>query len=125
MAIFQAFNAAGIGFNMSSTSSSGWSFVGSNPDITVDLIHDDGSFADYDVYGSDLIDYFSATYQDEGDGITLDDLTYENDGEVVLTIKNLNLYTSIDDLQANAWYVRINAGADTFYGNDYDDVIRA
>jgi Ca2+-binding RTX toxin-like protein len=125
MATFQAFNAAGIGFNMSSTSSSGWSFVGAHPDISTDLINDTGSFVEYDVYGSDQIDYFSATYQADDDGITLYDLTYENDGDVILSIKDLNLYTSMDDLQANAWFVTVNQGHDTFYGNDYDDVIRA
>jgi Ca2+-binding RTX toxin-like protein len=125
MAVFQAFNAAGSGFNMSSTGSSGWAFVGSNPYITTELVLDTGSYSEYHIYGSPEVDWFSAYYWSDGYDIIIDDLFYENDGLPILTIKDLNLYTTVDELEAYAWYVNLNGGHDTFYGNDYDDIIRA
>ncbi|WP_134498702.1 calcium-binding protein [Microvirga pakistanensis] len=124
MAVFQAFNAAGVGFNMSGTSPSGWSFVRVSPYIETVNTYDDGSVADFDVYGSSLIDAYSVWYQDYGYTIVIDDLLYENNGQAVLSIKGLNLTTTIDDLYAYEWYVALNRGHDTFYGNDYADVIR-
>lgn len=124
MAIFQAFNAAGIGFDMSSTSSTGWAFLQPNPYVTTDLLYDDGQTAAFDVFGSDLIDYFSVTYWSDGYDIIVDDLHYEWDGYTVLSIKDLNLETTIDDLEQNSWFVSLNAGDDAFYGNDFADLIR-
>ncbi|HEU6442821.1 MAG TPA: calcium-binding protein [Microvirga sp.] len=124
MAVFQAFNAAGVGFNMSSTSPSGWSFVGANPYIRTYNIYDDGELAVFDVHGSSLVDRYSAWYWSNGYDVIIDDLLYENDGYAVLSIKDLNLYTTIDDLNGYDWYVVLNRGHDTFYGNDYADVIR-
>ncbi|MXQ13298.1 calcium-binding protein [Microvirga makkahensis] len=124
MAIFQAFNAAGVGFNMSSTSPSGWSFVSANPYVDTVNIYDDGDLAVFDVYGSSLVDRYSAWYWSNGYDVIIDDLLYENNGYAVLSIQNLNLYTTVDDLSAYDWYVALNRGHDTFYGNDYRDVIR-
>lgn len=124
MAVFQAFNAAGVGFNMSSTNSSGWAFIGANPSVTADLVHDDGSVAEYEVDGSALVDYFTARYWSDDYTIIIDDLLYENNGEDILSIEGLNLYTTVDELEGYAWYVTLNRGHDTFYGNDYDDIIR-
>jgi Ca2+-binding RTX toxin-like protein len=125
MAVFQAFNAAGVGFNMSSTGSSGWAFIGANPSVTTELTYDDGAVAEYDVYGSALVDYFTARYWSDGYTVIIDDLIYENDGAVILSIENLDLYSTVDELQGYAWYVTLNGGHDTFSGNDYDDIIRA
>ncbi|MBL0405839.1 hypothetical protein JKG68_17910 [Microvirga aerilata] len=125
MAIFQAFNAAGSGFNMSSTGSSGWAFVGANPYITTELDWDNGSYAEYYIYGSPEVDRFGAAYWTDGYEIIIDDLYYENDGFDILTIKDLELHTTVDELQGYAWYVTLNGGHDTFYGNDYVDIIRA
>jgi Ca2+-binding RTX toxin-like protein len=125
MAVFQAFNAAGVGFNMTSTSSSGWTFMRTNPYVTTDLVYDDGSLAIFDVYGSSQIDRFGATYWSNGYDILIDDLLYEKGGYAVLSIKDLNLYTTTQSLESNAWYVTLNTGHDIFYGNDYADVIRA
>jgi Ca2+-binding RTX toxin-like protein len=124
MAIFQAFNTAGVGFNMSGTSPSGWSFVSANPYIETVKTYDDGFVADFDVYGSSLIDAYSVWYASNGYDIVIDDLLYENYGNAVLSIQNLNLYTTVEDLNAYDWYVALNRGHDTFYGNDYADVIR-
>jgi hypothetical protein len=66
MAVFQAFNAAGVGFNMSSTGSSGWAFIGADPSVTTDLVYDNGAVAGYDIYGSALVDYFTARYWSDG-----------------------------------------------------------
>jgi len=125
MAIFQAFNAAGTGFNMSSTNPSGWSFVSASPYIETVKTYDDGTVADFDVYGSSLIDSYSAWYWSNGYDVVIDDLLYSRDGYAVLSIQNLDLYTTVDDLNAYDWYVVLNSGHDTFYGNDYADVIRA
>lgn len=125
MAVFQAFNAAGVGFNMSSTDSSGWAFIGANPSVTTVLAYDDGAVAEYDVYGSALVDSFSARYWSDGYTVVIDDLVYENHGQTILSIESLDLYTTVDELQGYAWYVTLNGGHDTFYGNDYDDIIRA
>jgi len=125
MAVFQAFNAAGVGFNMTSTSSSGWSFMRANPYVTTELVYDDGALAIFDVYGSSLIDEFKVKYWSNGYDIVVDSLLYKDDGYSVLSITGLNLYTTIDDLEGNAWFVSLNGGHDTFYGNDYADVIRA
>lgn len=124
MALFQAFNAAGVGFNMSSTNSSGWSFVGNNPSVETVLINDDGYSAVFDV-NSSLIDRYTAWYSDTGYGVVIHDLLYENYGADVLLIQDLNLYVSYSAFDNSAWYVRLNAGHDTFIGNDYSDVIRA
>ncbi len=124
MAIFQAFNAAGAGFNMTSTDSSGWTFVGLNPFIDTELAYDDGSLAIYDVYGSTMVDSYRAWYWSNGYDIIIDDLLYENDGDAVLSIKDLSLYTNVDELAGYAWYMTLNANSDIFYGNDYVDVIR-
>jgi Ca2+-binding RTX toxin-like protein len=125
MAVFQAFNAAGVGFNMSSTDSSGWAFIGANPSVTTVLAYDDGAVAEYDVYGSPLVDSFTARYWSDGYTVVIDDLVYENYGQVILSIENLDLYTTVDELQGYAWYVTLNGGHDDVYGNDYDDIIRA
>ena len=124
MAVFQAFNAAGVGFNMSSTGSSGWAFIGANPSVTTDLVHDDGEVAEYEIDGSALVDYFTASYWSDGYTVIIDDLLYENNGENILSIEGLNLYTTVDELEGYAWYVMLNRGHDTFYGNDYDDIVR-
>ncbi|WP_243368128.1 calcium-binding protein [Microvirga solisilvae] len=125
MAIFQAFNAAGVGFNMSSTSSSGWSFVGTNPYIDVVNTYDDGDAAVFDVDGSSIVDRYTAWYSDTGYSVVIHDLVYENYGEDVLLIKDLDISVSYSAFDNSTWSVRLNGGHDVFYGNDYKDVIRA
>lgn len=124
MAIFTAFNTAGVGFNMATTDSLGWTFLAPNPEITSVLAYDDGDLAIFDIYGSDIIDRYSASYSTNGYDVVVHDLVYEDLGATVLSITNLDLYTTIDDLDADAWFVSLNGGDDTFYGNDFDDVIR-
>ncbi len=125
MATFNASNALGMGFNMSTTDSTGWAFMTADPAITTDLVHDDGTLAVFDVYGSDQIDGFSAWYWSDGYNIVVHDLVYENAGSAVLSMTDLNLATTVADLGGNAWFVTLNGGHDTFYGNDYEDLIRA
>jgi Ca2+-binding RTX toxin-like protein len=71
------------------------------------------------------VDYFTARYWSDGYTVIVDDLFYENDGQAILSIEGLDLYTTVDALQGYAWYVTLNGGRDTFIGNDYDDIIRA
>ena len=70
------------------------------------------------------MDYFTASYWSDGYTVIIDDLLYENNGETILSIEGLNLNTTVDELEGYAWYVMLNRGHDTFYGNDYDDIIR-
>lgn len=124
MAIFDLSNAAGVGFNMSSTDSSGWAFLPADPYITEELVYDNGEVALFNVYGSSFMSQYGVRYWTDGYNITIDDmLVWWNDVEI-LSIENLNLYTTVDDLQGDAWFVRINAENDIFYGNDYRDYIR-
>ncbi len=62
MAVFDLSNAAGSGFDMSGTNSSGWSFVTADPGVTEELILDDGSIAIFNVYGSSVIDQYGVSY---------------------------------------------------------------
>jgi Ca2+-binding RTX toxin-like protein len=125
MAVFRAYNAAGTGFDMSSTGSSGWAFIGARPSVRTALVYDNGRVAGYEVYGSSQVDYFTTSYWSNGYDIVIDDLLYERDGYRILSIQNLDLYTTAYELDAYAWYVTINRGHDDFYGNDYEDLIRA
>jgi Ca2+-binding RTX toxin-like protein len=109
---------------MTSTSSSGWSFVGLNPFVSTELAYDDGQLAIYDVYGSAEVDSYRAWYWSNGYDIVIDDLLYENNGAAVLSIKDLSLYTNVAELSGYAWYMTLNGNSDIFYGNDYADVIR-
>jgi Ca2+-binding RTX toxin-like protein len=124
MATFNISNTAGFGFNMSGTDSTGWSFVTDDPSISEVLVYDDGSTAIWDVYGSTYVDQFGINYWTDSYNILVTDIAYSDNGYFVLTIEGLNLWTTSADLQANAWFVNLNADFDTFYGNDYVDFIR-
>jgi Ca2+-binding RTX toxin-like protein len=124
MAVFDLSNAAGFGFNMSGTNSAGWSFVTSDPSVTEELVYDDGSFAIFDVYGSYVIDQYGVSYATDGYNIVVYDVLFRYQGTDILSIENLNLYTTVSDLEAGAWFVRLNGASDIFYGNDYRDVIK-
>jgi Ca2+-binding RTX toxin-like protein len=126
MAIFDLSNAAGHGFDMSSTNSEGWAFAVADPSVTPQLVYDDGSIALFDVYGSSFANKFAVSYSYYGDGqVTIDGIAYGWDDTVLLSVDNMNLHTTLSDLQGNAWIVRINAEDDQFYGNDYNDFIRS
>lgn len=130
MAILQAFNAAGAGFNMSATDSNGWAFLTADPSVTTYLAetvsYGDGvEISTYDVYGSSQVDEFQAKYWTDGYTAVIHDVIYKDAGYNILSITDLNLYTTVDDLDANDWYVSLNGGSDAFYGNDFADIIRA
>lgn len=125
MAVFQLFNAAGVGFNMTGTNSSGWSMLGTNSTVAMVNTADDGYRAEFDVNGSNFIDSFTAWYSMTSYGVVIEDLSYYDFDDVILNIVDLKLYTAVDYIDEYGWYAAINAGHDTFYGNDYADVIRA
>jgi Ca2+-binding RTX toxin-like protein len=124
MAVFDLSNAAGFGFDMSGTNSSGWSFVTADPGVTEELILDDGSIAIFNVYGSSVIDQYGVSYSIDQENIIIYDVLYRYNGVDILSIESLNLHTTVSDLQGGAWSIRINAESDTFYGNDYRDIIK-
>jgi serralysin len=135
MAVFNLSNAAGHGFNMSMTGSSGWTYVESDPNVTTTLL----DFGDYDAFGNKFETYsvsgtpeynwFGLNYWTNGASIRVDDLIYgwtSASGFIeTLSVTGLSLYTTFDDINSGAWYVRVNAQNDSFYGNDYNDIIRA
>jgi len=125
LAIFDLSNAAGRGFNMSGTNGSGWAYVEANANVTTHLIYDDGSIAIFSMYGSTLADRVGVSYSLYGDQWTIYDLVYAKNGQAILTVSDLYLYTTTSDIQAGAWLIRINAMNDEFYGNDFNDIIRA
>lgn len=109
---------------MSETSSSGWAYLGSSPNVTTKLTYDDGFIAVFNIYGSNSVNEAAITYEIYGSKIVIYDLIYANYGEIILSIEGVNLTTTLSDLLADAWVIRLNAQNDTFYGNDYRDVIR-
>src|SRR4051794_27733932 len=124
MAVFGLSNAAGFGFDMSGTDSAGWSLSVSDPDVTEELFYDDGWLAIYNVYGSPIIDEYGFTYAMDGYNIVVYDILYRSQGTDILSIEDLYLHTTVDHLQGGAWFVRLNGASDTFYGNDYRDIIK-
>jgi Ca2+-binding RTX toxin-like protein len=124
MAIFDLSNAAGRGFNMSATNGDGWAFVESNPNVTAQLVYYDGQSALFDVFGSTLGDGLGLNYSYDGFNITIKDAIIWRGPATILTINNVYLHTTVYDLAGDAWFVRLNAQSDIFYGNDFRDVIR-
>src|ERR1044072_2524556 len=112
MAIFDLSNAAGHGFNMSTTDGNGWAYVEADANVTTELAYDDGSIALFDVYGSTFADQFGVSYSVVGDQWTIYDLVYAKNAEVILSVYDLYLQTTTSDLQAGAWFVRVNPGND-------------
>jgi Ca2+-binding RTX toxin-like protein len=125
LAIFDLSNAAGHGFNMSGTSTNGWAYAEADPSVTTQVTYDDGSLVIFDIYGSAFADQFGVTYSVVADQWTIFDLGYLKNGQVILTVNDLYLQTTTADLQAGSWLIRVNAGNDDFYGNDFQDIIRA
>ena len=65
------------------------------------------------VYGSQFADVFMMNYSTNGYDVWVYDLAYAKNGELVLTVNDLDLYTTTSDLEAGAWAIRVNAGNDT------------
>ncbi|UVF22856.1 hypothetical protein HPT29_028565 (plasmid) [Microvirga terrae] len=130
MAYFNVTNFNGQGFNMSTTGSSGWSYVEADPNVTEQLYNDDGRLVTFSVYGSQQVDFygftyaFGNTYSNGNQDVLIDNIWYYKQGQEVMSITGLNLQTTIFDLQGNAWSFLLNNGNDTFDGNDYNDIIR-
>lgn len=125
MAIFDLSNAAGFGFDMSGTNSAGWSFVVADPSLTETLVVDDPGIAIWEVSGSSVFDAYGVSYWTDQYNVVIYDVAYWNGPDTILAIEDLYLHTTIVDLQAGAWFVTLNGASDTFYGNDYRDVIKA
>jgi Ca2+-binding RTX toxin-like protein len=125
MAVFDISNSWGAGFDMSGYSDEGWGYMPADR-LTGTLyqgyntiIFDANGYASFDALG---VNYFLHT---DGNTLILEDIYYFQAGEAVLKLDDVDVHTSISDLNAAAWYVRLNPGHNTFYGNDYADVIKA
>jgi len=136
MARFIAYNAAGVGFNMSTTGDSGWAYIESDPNIQTyvrdfgDLDAFGNKYVEYDVTGNPYANWMGMVFWTDEYNVRIDYMLsgFEDAyGTVTKTMEmsNLNLWTTVSDLQSNAWMVRLNQGNDTFEGNDYRDIIRA
>jgi serralysin len=136
VANFIAYNAAGVGFNMSTTGDSGWSYIESDPNIQT-YVRDFGDvdalgnkYVEFDVTGNPYANWMGMLFWTNNYDVQINYLVsgfVDAYGDVTKTMEmsNLNLWTTTSDLQFNAWMVRLNQGNDTFDGNDYNDVIRA
>ncbi|MGO4526361.1 calcium-binding protein [Microvirga sp. 2MCAF35] len=136
MANFIAYNAAGAGFNMSTTGDSGWAYIEADPNIQTS-VRDFGAmdafgnkYVEYDVAGNPYANWMGMLFWTDNYNVQVNYMVsgfVDASGNITKTIEmsNLNLWTTLSDLQYNAWMVRLNQGNDTFEGNDYNDVIRA
>jgi Ca2+-binding RTX toxin-like protein len=136
MANFIVYNAAGVGLNMSTTGDSGWAYLESDPNVQT-FLRDYGDvdgfgnkYVEYDITGTSYANWSGILYWTDGANVQINYMLsgfVDALGNVTKTLEmsNLNLWTTVSDLQSNAWMVRLNQGNDRFEGNDYNDVIRA
>jgi Ca2+-binding RTX toxin-like protein len=124
MATIQASNALGVGLNMSGFNSAGWGYAPSD-NLTGTLYRGYNTII-FDAYGYDNFSAMGVNYYLYSDynTVELEDIYYFQGSIPVLKLDNVNILTSIDDLNASAWYVRYNQGPDSIYGNDYADIIK-
>jgi Ca2+-binding RTX toxin-like protein len=125
MAVFDISNSWGAGFDMSGYSDEGWGYMPA--DRLTGTVYQGQNTIIFDAYGYASFDALGIKYflYPDGNTLVLEDIIYFRGGEIVYSIDNVNLQTTISDLNSTSWYVRFNPGNDTFYGNDYADVIKA
>jgi Ca2+-binding RTX toxin-like protein len=123
MAIFKLSNAAGFGLNMSNTDGDGFAVV-SGGTGQVFYAGDTGSIVGFWVTGNPRLDYFEFSYLLSGQNVLIEDVDYWNNDILFASITDLDLHTTVQDLVAETVSVRLNAEADQFYTNDYNDFIR-
>jgi Ca2+-binding RTX toxin-like protein len=122
MATIAISNAWGAGIDMSGYSSDGWGYMPA--DSLSGTLYEGYNTIIFDAFGYASFDAIGMNYYLYSDlnTVIIEDLYYFQGSSAVLTLDDINILTTISDLNASAWYVRFNQGADTFYGNDYVDI---
>ncbi|MBF9194864.1 calcium-binding protein [Microvirga terrestris] len=125
MAVFDISNSWGAGFDMSGYTDEGWGYMPA--DRLTGTLYQGYNTIIFDAYGYASFDALGVNYflYNDNNTLLLEDMYYFQGGEAVLKIDDVNIQTTISDLNSAAWYVRLNPGHDAFYGNDYADVIKA
>lgn len=124
MATIDISNAWGAGLDMSGYNSAGWGYMPADPLSGTlytgynTIIFDAYNYASFDAVG---VNYY---LYDDLNTVILEDIYYFQGDTPVLKLDDINILTTVADLNSSAWYVRFNQGADSFYGNDYVDIIK-
>jgi Ca2+-binding RTX toxin-like protein len=123
MAYIELSNYWGSGIDMSDFSPDGWGYIESpNPSGTLYAGYNSITF---NAYGYEAYDNVTVNYYYNGyDYVLVEDVFYYDGGTLVQTLGDVNIQTTVADLNAPAWYVRFNQGNDRFVGNDYGNDIR-
>jgi serralysin len=123
MATIELTNYWSSGIDMSDFNEDGWGYIG--PVNLSGMLAPGYNTINFDAYGFD--DYDSATvnyYYDGYNYVVVEDIFYYDGATLVQAVADVNIQTTVTDLNAPAWYVRFNQGNDRFVGNDYGNDIR-
>jgi Ca2+-binding RTX toxin-like protein len=124
MARIDISNQWGYGLDMSDYTDSGWGYIPA--DRMTGTLYPGSNTIVFDAYGYASFDSLGFNYfhYDDGDSVLIEDIYYFQGNDPVLTLDDVDILTTIEDLNAPAWYVRFNQGNDSFYGNDFADVVK-
>lgn len=123
MATVDLSNYWGSGIDMSGFTDDGWGHISSgNPSGTLQQGYHTITF---NAYGFHAFDSVVVNYYHDGfNYVLVEDISYYDGFTLVQTLSDVNIATTIADLNAPSWYVRFNQGNDQFLGNDYADYIK-
>jgi serralysin len=123
MATVDLSNYWGSGIDMSGFTDDGWGYVYSgNPSGT--LIQGYNSIT-FNASGFYEFNSVTVNYYFNGlDYVIVEDVFYYNGLTLVQTLADVNIATTLADLNTPVWFVRFNQGDDRFFGNDYADYIK-
>lgn len=124
MATIDISNAWGYGIDMSGYADDGWGYMPA--DSLSGTLYPGSNNIIFNAFGYESFDAMGINYflYNDGNTIILEDIWYFQGSTPVLKLDDVNLLSTIADLNATSWYVRFNQGNDTFYGNDYSDLIK-
>jgi Ca2+-binding RTX toxin-like protein len=124
MASIDISNWWGAGLDMSGYADNGWGYMPA--DVLTGTLFTGYNTIYFDAYGYASFDTLGVNYYlyDDEYSVFLKDIYYFQGDEAVLKLDDVNIHTTIGDLNASYWYVRFNQGDDAFYGNDFVDVIK-
>jgi Ca2+-binding RTX toxin-like protein len=116
-------NFWGSGIDMSGFTDDGWGYVYSgNPTGTLYAGYNSITF---NAYGFAQFDSVTVNYYYDGQNyVFVEDVLYYEGSALVQTLADVNIETTVTDLNYSTWYVRFNQGNDEFLGNDYADYIK-
>jgi Ca2+-binding RTX toxin-like protein len=123
MATVDLSNYWGFGIDMSDFTDDGWGYIPSpNPSGVLVPGYNSISFNAYGFYSYDnvTVNY----YYDGYNYVVVEDVFYYEGSTLVQTLADINVATTLTDLNAPSWYVRFNQGNDQFFGNDYADYVK-